>query len=78
MSYVPSIAFIAVFVLAKEYTQALRSMVVVAETLLMVNGIINPIIYCWRITELRNAVKTNVKTHLSKLIVCCWEGSANN
>jgi hypothetical protein len=57
LSYIPFIAAIATPIFAEKWTEEIRCLFVISGTLLMLNGVLNPIIYCWRITEIRNATR---------------------
>ena len=41
-------------------------------TLIMFNSSLNPVLYCWRITEVRRAAKRVLRSALGRDITCCW------
>jgi hypothetical protein len=57
LSYIPMLVAFVRYVVVQKWTQETSCLIVIAETLVMSNGVLNPIIYCWRITELRNAAR---------------------
>jgi hypothetical protein len=56
-SYIPLLLAFVSYAFIKKRTQETSFFFVIGETLAMFNGVLNPIIYCWRITELRNATR---------------------
>ena len=65
--YVPFIISTTIIPLTKEWTGVTLDIVwASAVTLLYFNSSLNPILYCWKITEVRQAVKGIVKQF------CCW------
>jgi hypothetical protein len=56
-SYTPLLVALVKFAFFQKWTQGTSCLFVISETLVMFNGVLNPIIYCWRITEIRNATR---------------------
>ncbi|XP_031551209.1 G-protein coupled receptor 12-like [Actinia tenebrosa] len=56
MCYIPYLGASIGNILNKRMTQATRNVIIVTETLIMFNCVLNPIIYCWRIEDMRDAV----------------------
>ena len=56
LCYIPYAGtLVAISDASKKITQQKLLLLVVAETLVMFNGVLNPIIYCWRIQDIREA-----------------------
>jgi len=61
LSYFPYVGCVAVIMAARELTQIIRILTRVAENIILLNSLINPIIYFWRIEELRNAARLQLR-----------------
>ena len=57
LCYLPIVLALTAHAILGKITLKLVFSYTISETLLMLNGVVNPIIYCWRIHEIRNAVK---------------------
>ena len=55
VSYLPIGAAFGSFAVVQQMTVEVRGLFKVANTLVMCNGVLNPIIYCWRIDDIRRA-----------------------
>jgi flagellar biosynthesis protein FlhB len=58
LCYVPYVISMVTLGMAAELTRMNICFHVIAETLMMFNGVLNPIFYCWRMEEMRNAART--------------------
>ncbi|XP_031572612.1 high-affinity lysophosphatidic acid receptor-like [Actinia tenebrosa] len=54
---VPIVGAITTHLILGKISLTLIFFYTISETLLMLNGVVNPIIYCWRIQEIRNAAR---------------------
>jgi hypothetical protein len=61
LSYIPYIVALVTFIILQKLTLATSCLFKIGTTLVMFNGVLNPIIYCWRITDLRNATRQVVQ-----------------
>lgn len=57
--YVPTL-IVQTAILLKGYTRSAKIAYVYISTLLLVNSSINPAIYCWRMSEIRRAVRATI------------------
>ncbi|XP_031574392.1 adrenocorticotropic hormone receptor-like [Actinia tenebrosa] len=57
LSYVPTIVVLIPYYVVQEYTRTIRLLFGFAETFIMFNGVLNPIIYCWKVKEIRRAAR---------------------
>jgi hypothetical protein len=57
LTYIPLFVAVVTTIFVQKWTQGTSFFFVIGETLVMFNGVLNPIIYCWRITEIRNATR---------------------
>jgi hypothetical protein len=55
LCYVPRFCLLVAHFLTRQPTLALRYVSIFTETIWMSNGVLNPIIYCWRIQAIRQA-----------------------
>jgi hypothetical protein len=62
VSYVPALGLFVIIITILGWEQETsRVFYSLAITLVMSNSVINPIIYCWRIEDMRNAAKRLVQ-----------------
>lgn len=57
LSYIPLFISLVTRAFFSTWTKVLSCLFVICETLVMFNGVLNPIIYCWRITEIRTTTR---------------------
>ena len=55
LCYVPYVATNIIHYMLDKLSSGIRIGFTISETLIMLNGILNPIIYCWRIEDIRTA-----------------------
>jgi hypothetical protein len=55
LCYIPYCALRLAIGVEHGHSYAMRSVFIISETFVMMNGVLNPIIYCWRIEGIRNA-----------------------
>lgn len=52
--FIPVWANVLVYIIVRKHTIPIRFLFTITETIAMLNGALNPFIYCWRIKEIRN------------------------
>ncbi|XP_031550154.1 melanocyte-stimulating hormone receptor-like [Actinia tenebrosa] len=57
LCYVPYAGALIILVVRQQRTEGIRLLLTVTESFVMFNGVLNPIIYCLRIQEIRNIVR---------------------
>jgi hypothetical protein len=56
LCYVPFVGTLVVHAnVGKQRTEYMLLLAMATETLVMFNGVLNPVIYCWRIEDIRSA-----------------------
>ena len=63
--YLPFTIFAVVIAIRKEVSSSLLAAESIAISLVYFNSSINPVIYCWRIREVRQAVKATIRWFVS-------------
>ena len=59
--YLPYQTVAFTYSISRQVTQALRDAVAVTLSLLLCNSSLNPFLYCWKIREVKQAVKETVR-----------------
>lgn len=62
LCFFPYVGCIVAIVITESWTQTIRILFRAAEFFALMNSLLNPIVYCWRIEEMRNAVRQRFQT----------------
>lgn len=57
LCYVGYVAALVLLVVLQEWTETVTIVMLFADTVMMFNGVVNPLLYCFRIKDIRDAAK---------------------
>lgn len=65
--YCPYMVCLLAVTIQGEWTQTIRIFFRIGEYLVLLNSLLNPVIYCWRIEEMRNAARQRLREMFNKI-----------
>lgn len=65
--YCPYISCLLAVAIIKDWTQTIRIFFRIGEYFVLLNSLLNPVIYCWRIQEIRSATRQRLREIFNKM-----------